>query len=150
MPRFDFSDPYGLEPEQVNALQTRRRQVNTTYGLGMAQNRFERNRTGREFRRGKVDLLRQFGKARRELPQAYAAGGLLNSGLYQKGIADLGQERIGAFGQLRGQYQDVMGGLRLAGRQLGQVRQSSLNDIDSQRAASRAALASSLRRANGS
>ena len=148
MPRFNFDDP-GLSPDEVNALQTRRRQVNTTYGLGMAQNRFQMGRTRRECNRGRQDLKFQFGRARRELPGAYAAGGLMNSGIYQRGLTDFNVEKTRALGNLRGQFQDEMGGLRLASRQLDRVRQSSLNDIASQRAARRQALASSLRTATG-
>lgn len=143
-PKFK-ADPGGLDPQQINYLRTARRRIRDNYALNLAQNKYQRSTLRNQYARGKSDLKREFGQARIELPSAFAGGGTLNSGLYQKAISRFGQEQQSAFGNLRGQFGDEMRGLRLARQQLGTVKRQGLNDIRQEEAARRAALASSLR-----
>lgn len=139
----------GLDAQALTGFNVQKRRVNEAYGLGLAQNRFQKSRTRNEYTRGRRDLVARFGEARRELPGAYAQGGLLNSGLWQKRVADFNAERQRALGSLQGRFREENSGLRLARRQLEQVRRGALDDIKSQRAARRSATASALRSARG-
>lgn len=139
-------DPGGLDPAQVNYLATARRRIRDTYALQRTQNAYQTRVLRGQYARGKGDLTRQFYQGRQQLPAPYAQGGLLNSGLYQLGLSRFGEERRAAFGNLSGEYNDELRGLRLASRQLGQVKRQGLRDIESEEAARRAALASSLTR----
>jgi hypothetical protein len=139
-------DPGGLDPAQVHYLTTARRRIRDQYGIGVTQNSYQTRTLRNQYARGKADLSRQFYQARQQLPSPYAQAGLLNSGLYQLGLSRFGQERRGAFGNLSGEFNDELRGLRLARTQLGQVKRQGLRDIDAEEAARRAALASSLTR----
>lgn len=138
-------DPGGLDPAQVNYLATARRRIRDQYGIGRTQNAYQQRTLRSQYSRGKADLARQFYQGRQQLPSPYAQAGLLNSGLYQLGLSRFGEERRAAYGNLGGEFNDELRGLRLAARQLLQVRRQGLRDIDSEEAARRAALASSLR-----
>lgn len=141
-------DYTGLDADQANYFRTRRRQVNDTYNLGLAQNLNSRQRLRREYGRQRTDLRRQFGDMRMKLPGAFAQGGLLNSGLWQRQLQRYGTERSRALGNLAGQFQDERGSLLLAKRQLGQVRRNAIYDVD-QALAARRATAATLRAAAG-
>lgn len=138
-------DPGGLDPAQVNYLRTAKRRIRDNYGLNVAQNAYSEKTLRNQYARGRGNLKREFGQARVKLPTTYAKGGLLNSGLYQNAISQFGQQRTAAYGDLQGQFDDELSGLRLAKTQLEQVQRSGLNDIEQEEAARRAALAASLR-----
>lgn len=139
----------GLDGEAMTGFNVQKRRVNEAYGLGLGQNKFQRDRTKQEFNRGYADLKTRFGEARRQLPGEYARGGLLNSGIWGKRVADFNAERSRGLGSLRGRYDSEVGGLDLAQSQLEQTRRGALDDIQAQRAARRSASAASLRAAQG-
>lgn len=119
-----------LNPEDFNYFRTKKRQVNTTYDLGAAQNTYQSAAAGNQYTRNVGDLAAAYGKAVEKLPWSYGARGLLNSGIYQKGAYDLATEGwIRPFANMAGQYQDVQGGFQLAGQQLGRIKGEGLADI---------------------
>ena len=138
-------DPGGLDPQQTNYLRAAQRRIQDNYTLGVSQNTDQQTGLRNQYTRGKTDLTREFARARNRLPGSFAKGGTLNSGLYQTAVSRFGQEKASAFSNLAGQYGDERGGLRLARRQLGQVRRMGLKDIAHEESARRAALSSSLR-----
>lgn len=144
------TDPKGLlNPDDYTHYQVQRRRINDTYNLGLPQNKWQRSLVRNEYARDKGDLSRQFAEMREQLPGGYAGRGLLNSGIYHRGLADLAGDRSRAFGRLRGGFEDQTFGLDLARQQLGQVRTNARSDIDDMEAARRAAVAASLRAATG-
>jgi len=136
-----------LSPEDVNYFGTTRRRVNDTFNLGSAQNLYQRQTAQSAFGRTKNNLFTSFARMRDKLPGQYASRGLLNSGLYQKGIADFGQRKNQQIGEVTAQFGEQMAGLDLAERQLGQVRTSASMDVDEQEQSRIAAAASLLRAA---
>lgn len=136
-----------LDPEELSYFRTARRRVQDTYGLGAAQNTFEKGRAGATFARNVGDLTKQFDAMRSKVPWSFAGRGLLNSGLHQKAVADFDVNRTSSFGNLRAQYDDQLGGLDLAAQQLAAVRAGALSDVDDQERSRVAAIAAMLRAA---
>ena len=136
-----------LSPEDINYFATGRRRVNDTYNLGQAQGNYQRDVAAGAFGRAQGNLLSQYAKMRDRLPYGYARRGMLNSGIYQKGLADFAQDKNRAIGDLAGSYAEQTAGFDLAQRQLAQVRQSSLMDLDEQEQSRIAATAAALRAA---
>lgn len=136
-----------LSPEDINYFSTGRRRVNDTYNLGQAQGVYQRDVAAGNFGRSQRNLLSQYSKMRDRLPYGYAKRGMLNSGIYQKGIADFAQQKNQAIGDLGAQYGEQMAGFDLAQRQLGGVRSSALMDLDEQEQSRIAATAAALRAA---
>lgn len=141
-----MADPL-LNPDELAYFRTTRRRVQDTYGLGAAQNAYQQQTAGNAYARSLGDLTRQYDSMRSKLPWGYAARGVSNSGIAQKGFADLGQDRIRAFGNLRGGYDDQMGGFNLAAQQLAASRTASLADVDDQEQGRVASIAAMLRAA---
>lgn len=135
-----------LNPEELNYYRTRKRQITDTHNLGQAQNAYQQGALGREQERSVGNLAYQYGQMRDKAPWGYAARGLLNSGIYQKGLTDLAQGAyIRPLNDLQAQYQDQLGGLQLASQQLGQIQAGALSDVDEAERARIAAVAASLR-----
>lgn len=134
-----------LNPEELSYFRTARRRVQDTYGLGAAQNAYEQGAASNAYARSLGDLTRQFDQVRSKLPWNYAGRGMLNSGLYQKGLADYGQDRLRSFGNLRGSYEDQMGGFNLAAQQLAAVKTAGASDIEEQEQSRVASIAAMLR-----
>lgn len=121
-----------LNPEDFNYFRTKRRQVDTTHSLGQAQNAYQSAAAGNQFTRNVGDLARQYGRAVEKHPWGFGARGLLNSGIYQKSVADLATDGfVRPYTNMVGQHQDVQGGFALAGQQLGRIRGESMADISS-------------------
>lgn len=119
-----------LNPEDFNYFRTRKRQVNTTHDLGQAQNTYQQQAASNQYTRNVGDLAAAYGKAVEHHPWSYGARGLLNSGVYQKSVYDLGMEGwVRPYMNLAGQNQDVQGGFQLAGQQLGRIKNEGLADI---------------------
>jgi hypothetical protein len=134
-----------LTADDLNYFQTQKRRVNQTYGYGVGQNQWQRDSAKGAYDRSAADLKAQFGQMRSQLPSAYAKGGLLNSGIYARGLDRFQADRTRARGNLLGDYNAQLSGLSLADRQLESVRRNSLDDLSSAAAARRASVAESLR-----
>lgn len=136
-----------LNPEELSYFRTARRRVQDTYGMGAAQNQFEQGAAKRGYGRKLGDVTRQFDQMRSKIPWGFASRGMLNSGLHQKAVADYGIARTNTIGDLRGAHEDQMGALNLAAQQLGQIRTSTLSDVDEQQQSRVASIAAMLRAA---
>lgn len=135
-----------LNPEELNYYSTRRRQITDTYNLGQAQNTYQQGALGRDEQRQIGDLAYQYGQMRDKAPWGYARRGLLNSGIYQKGLTDLAQSGyVRPLNNITGQYQDQLGALQLAQQQLGTIQTGALSDVDEAEKARIAAVAATLR-----
>lgn len=139
-----MADPT-LNPEDLNWFASSRRRVNDTYNLGLAQNNYQQSVLGNQFARSLGDTTRQFSRMREKMPWAAARRGLMNSGIWNKQLADFGVDKNAAIANLTGQMNDQKFGLQLAQNQLGQIRGSALLDLNDQEAARRAAIAAALR-----
>jgi hypothetical protein len=135
-----------LNPEELNYYRTRRRQVTDTYNLGQAQNVYQQGALGRAQERGVGNLAYQYGQMREKLPWGFGRRGLLNSGIYQRGLQQLAEGAyIRPLNEMTAQYQDQLGALQLAQQQLGQVHAGAISDVDEAERARIAAVAASLR-----
>lgn len=142
---YDSSGLGNLDPDDYNQFQTQRRQARSNYNRSTAQNKFRRTGAGVDYADAIGDLRRQYTRARGSFGSDFIQRGLLNSGLYRQGYADLQRQRQDAQADLRRQYQRTLDGLGLADRQLLGIRDDALNDIESAQAARRASVAAALR-----
>lgn len=140
-------DPTGigaLDPDTFNQFQTGRRQARSAYDMGTAQNEYKRSVYRTDYGRDKNDLRVQYGRARRGFGSDYIKRGLLNSGLYKSAYRDLQLDKSRSETGLRDRFQTAIDGLALADRQLGRIKNDSLNDIESAETARRASVAAAL------
>ena len=134
-----------LDPDDFNAFQTRRRGARTAYDLGTAQNQYKRDTYAQQYGRQSNDLRIEYGRKRRDFGSDLNKRGLLNSGLYDSAYRDLQTDKLRSGDGLRGQYDNARRGLDLADSQLGIIKNSSLNDVESAEAARRSSVAAALK-----
>ena len=136
-----------LTADDYNYFQTQKRQVNTQYALGIAQNKFQRDSAKANYLRQKDAVGRSWKQRFADFQAPYAANGLLNSGLYAQGRDRFNTARNAEHGDLLAAYNERTGALKLADRQLWDVMIGGLNDASSAEAARRASVAEELTRA---
>lgn len=142
---FNAAGKGDLSSDDWNYFQTQKRRVNQTFGYGLDQNQWQRDSATNDHGRKLADLKAQWGQMRAKLPSPYAGAGLLNSGIYARGLDTAQADFNRAQGDLAGGFNDQLAALGLADRQLESVRGNSLNDLDSAEVARRAAVAEALR-----
>lgn len=134
-----------LTSDDLNYFATQRRQVNQNYGYGIDQNQWQRDVSRGEYNRGLEDLRSQYGRMRNSLPSGFAKGGLLNSGIYARALDEFQADRTRNMGNLTAAYNERLGGLALADRQLESIRRNALDDTAAAETARRATVAEALR-----
>jgi hypothetical protein len=138
-----------LTSDDLNYFNTAKRRVDQTYKAGLAQNEWQRKAATSAYQRSDGDLRAKFAQARRQLPSAYARAGMLNSGIYARGLDQWQSDKIREQGNLRAGYDQQMAGLSLADRQLAELLWTSTYDINTAHAARQASVAEALRAARG-
>ncbi len=132
-------DPYGvLTADDFTNFQVQRQRVNDTYNLGAAQNQFQKNLLQLQYDQSVGDLKRAYAKGFRGLASPFSRRGLLNSGLYAQGRADYDTNYRTNLENATAMFNQNMSGIDLANSQLGDVKRSSLSEIDMRDAARRA------------
>lgn len=134
-----------LTPDDYGYFQVARRRVTDTHGLNTFQNIYQADSLTKQRDISRQDLMRQFDRNRRKFSGGYAKGGIMNSGIYARHLADLYSDRDYGLNRIESQYAQQLAGLRLAQQQLDATKDNSLSDIDTQEAARRAAVAAALR-----
>lgn len=134
-----------IDPAEMAAWDGRRRRATNQYQVGQAQGQFNRSlgkqNQGIETR----NLTQQYGQMRENLPGSYARRGMLNSGIYGRGLQQYGTQRTTAFGDLASKYQQQFGQLDLTDQANTVNYNDQLGDINDQERVRRAQLASALR-----
>lgn len=138
-----------LNPEDFNYFRQARRRVDQTYQLGLGQNQYQREVVGNAYGRQRADLVRRFGQMRDRIPGSFARRGMLNSGMHQKAWADFASDRARSYDDLRAQRDDQLAGLTLARNQMESTRRWAVDDLEEQETARLAAIAATLRAAQG-
>ncbi len=136
-----------LTPDVMADLRIRRRQVNERYNLGTAQMDWQSRQAQLESGRAMRDITEGYGRARERVPYGYASRGLLNSGLYSRGLWDLGKQFANQVTDTQGRLQGTLEGFNLAKEQLARMRTGGLSDLDEMETARLAmqAIAESIR-----
>jgi len=133
-----------LSPSETALFNQRRSKLRTDYGTGKAQNQFERGQLDLDYDLTKRNLGSEWGRARTHLPGAYARGGTLNSGVYQRALQDYAAQRGLAFEGAAREYQRGLGQLGVRSTAQSNAYTSGLNLIAAEEQARRAQLAASL------
>lgn len=121
-----------MTPEETHYYLSKRNQLNESYGLGAAQNNYQAGTVRNAYTRQLGDYARQYDKVREKIPYGFARRGMMNSGLYQKALTDYNTERNAGYANMQGAFNDQIGAYDLALGQMGQVKQSSLTEVDAQ------------------
>lgn len=141
-----------LNPEDFNYFRTKRRQVQSTYDLGSAQNQAQRSMAANQYTRNVGDLAYAYGRAREKHGWSHGARGIQNSGIERKDLYDLGMEGwVRPAANMAGQYQDIQNQFSVAQQQLGRQLGEGFQDIDDAKAARLAMeqIAAAIRAAGG-
>lgn len=131
----------GLNPDDFNYFQTAQRRVGQTWALGQQQNDFGVRSADLQNTEALNNLRYKYAQLQRGVATPYARGGLLNSGLYQKGWDDWQAQKNLAYGSQQQNYQNQLAGLSLAKGQLSSEKYNGYTDVAAQKAARRAAAA---------
>lgn len=135
---------FQLQPEDYTFFQVGRRRVKDAYDMAVDQNNMQRGLATNAYTRSVGDWTTKFDRMRQNLPGQYANAGLLNSGLYARGLQNFNSDKIRQMGNLSGAYQDQLTAFRKADEQLGLTNDGSIADLNTQEAARRAAAAGIL------
>ena len=145
-----MSVPAGPQPTQPGAVEvagwtSRRNAARQRYSEAMAQNAFSQAEVGRNYQTDVANQQRAQGRARSTFGDSYASRGLLNSGLYGRGLRnfylDMAQQQQG----MANQYQSALGGLQLGAVNAEGGLAEQLGSIDAEETARRADLAAEIR-----
>lgn len=140
-----MADPAGqLNPEDYNFFRQSKRRVKDSYFLGLEQNDYQKGVLGAGYTRNVADLTRKFSEMRKGLPGGFAKRGMLNSGAYQRSVADFNTQRNTTMQNTEAQNAEQIWGLALARNQLESVKTNAEFDIDEQERARRAAIAAAI------
>lgn len=134
-----------ISPEEQLSFANRRRQTKDRYQRGLAQTDWQEGQYQSQQGLDTQNLAQQWDQVRRRLPGRYHARGLANSGLLGLGLQEYGQARSGAYGDLAGRYQQMMGQVGQNRQNLGLDYTSGMADIDDLERMRRAQIAASLR-----
>lgn len=142
-----MADLYGLtpSPEELDQFAGQRNHINLNYGQANATNLFQRGNTLANKQADYGNLKRQFVQQRAQIPGQFIGRGLLNSGLYQRGLKDYAANRTEAFGDLGRKYQQMLGTLDLQRQQGAASQFADLADVNAQERQRRAELAAQIR-----
>lgn len=133
-----------IDPVEMEAWDNRRRRAADTYGVQKAQFAFNRANVQQNQGLDTNKLARQFDQMRERLPGGYAARGLLNSGIYKRGLTNYGLDRQSAFGDLAAKYQQMLGQTSLDEYGAGITYGNTIGDINDQERIRRAQIAAAL------
>lgn len=133
-----------LSPEEINLYQTRANQADTAYGRGLAQLAYQRSIASMDHGTNMERLGRRFDDSFRTLPSSFARRGMLRSGAFQRALGDY------AYNRQQAEYdQNLLNSRNMDRFQQSQdnldlVRQFTLQQMEAEKAARQAALASSI------
>lgn len=135
----------GLNPNETWWFSNRADQARRQYGYAKAQNDYERKLSGTQGEWDRQDMIRQFASQRTQLPRNYTQRGLMNSGVYQRGLGEFKSNKVRALTRQTAAQDLKSQGYDIADVQLTDIRNKALDDLRNQRIAYEQTLASILR-----
>lgn len=137
-----------LTPEDYAAYGSQRRNIDTQYGIGLANNQYSQDTLRNQYARQIAQVGAQYAQQRTQLPGSFAKRGMLNSGNYQRALTTFAQNRGQALGDVNANFYDQLGAYAQQKSALDTTRAGGISDIDAAQAA-RSATAAALRVALG-
>ena len=120
-------------------------QARRNYGYNKAQNDYERGLARTQAGWDRADLVRQFSRQRQALPANYNRRGVMNSGIWNKALADWTTDKTRALTRQTAAADMKQQGYDLADYQLADIKRKALDDLAAQRTAYEQTIASILR-----
>lgn len=117
-----------IDPITEASLNNRMSSVRSTYEQALARSTYAKSMLDIDQSNTLAALEKNWFNARQQLPGAYAARGLLNSGVYKKALADFASEKQTAFDMTRFNYQKQRGAYDIE-------QQNAQNEFNTQNAA---------------
>jgi hypothetical protein len=134
-----------LGPEDIAYFDSLMSRANQVYNQESDNNLYQQGIVQSEHGITQRDLQDRLKKTREQLPGQYQRRGLMNSGVYQQGLTDYATVATNATSDLERRFQNQMGGLQNAYKQLGETHGMTTSDIEARRTARRNTIASTLR-----
>lgn len=134
-----------LDPFAQDYYNAARRRVDDTYQIGLTNNNDRQQQADMTFQQRLQGLQDRLDQERNQLPDAYAAHGLINSGIYNYGSQPGQSGGMGALQRFQLNYNTQLGDLRNQqtsvdtqyghqGQQLGQTYHDQLGALSTQQA----------------
>lgn len=142
--------PAGPQPTQPGAVEiagwnNRRNAARERYSQALANNQFQQAELGRNYQTNQANQQRAQGNARSTFGDSYAGRGLMNSGIYGRGLRNFYMDMAEQQRALTDQYQSALGGLNLGALNQEGTLASELGAIDAEQMARTADLAAQIR-----
>jgi len=133
-----------LPPAEANAYENVRRRARDTYQGSLAGIESQRGdlQAANAFNVGQVG--RRWDRTRTRVPGRFIGRGLMNSGLYRRGLQEYGENRMAASQGLALRYQQMVNSLNQQGLGAGILFNNIVGDSYDQEAIRRAQIASAL------
>lgn len=133
-----------IDPVEQEAWDNRRRRATDAYQGQKATFAFQRGNIQQNEGLDTNSLTRRFDQMRRRLPGGYARRGLLNSGIYGRGLQEYGLDRQSAFTNLAAKYQQMLGQIGQDEQMAGINYNNAVGDINDAERVRRAQIAAAL------
>lgn len=134
-----------MTPEEIAAFQNQRAGIRNRYGRTLSRNAYARGSNEQTFQRQMQQFNTAWDRSREKVPSQFAARGMLESGLYQRGLQDYAVSRQQNLADQIAAFQQRQADIEFADADAGFDMNDALSSIDMQEAARRAALAAQLR-----
>lgn len=137
---FEYLDPYETNRYNVGAANLR-----TQYARNKSKNVYQRGQADLDYNLARRDLTRQWDQAREAIPGQFMQRGVSNSGIAKRGYQDYAQNRLSGFQNLQRGYQRQVGDIYQSDLDLETGLNTGISQIEADKAARRAQLASQLK-----
>lgn len=134
-----------LLPTELQYWNAAKQRVNRAYDMGTGQNKHDRGLAQYQYDWDRQDMLKRLADQRNAIPGQFNRRGMMNSGLYQRGLADYTRDSTRSTQRLDTAHYLRQAGFNLVDNQLKRIRDESLTDITDQQAALRELRATTLR-----
>lgn len=133
-----------LKANEIQWFKSRRDQAGWSAGYGRDQNEYDRKIEAKQQSWNRDDLVRHYQQMRQKLPNAFNRRGVMNSGLYQKGLSDWAQDRTRDLQRQTTAATLKDQGFDLARSQINLIEERTKRDIDRQKKALEETVSASL------
>lgn len=134
-----------ISPAESTAYENRRRRARDTYEGGLAALESQRGDVMAKQGLDTAQFTRNWDQSRNRLPGGYARRGLLNSGIYKRGLEQYAQARQQASSQLGLRYQAMLNQMNQQQMAAGLQFNNTMGDLYDQEAMRRAEIAAALK-----
>ena len=134
-----------LDPTEVSAYDNRRRRARDTYQIGLAGIENQRSNMLQNEGLETKNLAHKYTNMRNRLPGGYINRGVMDSGIYKRGLENYAYNRQAEQSSLAARYQQMLADQALQGQAAGVNYSNTIGAVDDEEAVRRASIAAALK-----